>query len=458
MEDPGASARKVSSKVVVIPIPPSKSMSFVHALPDRTWMNNLEATDQWLPTSIANQAGWIILNDQDIEITWNGGRSPSDLLISSGKVGTSPRAVSQFGNGIATWKLPFLFRLPLEVNLRLRGPTNWHKEGAFPIEQILDAASSIVGVSMSWKVTTIGTPVRFETGEPLCMIYPELQGLADAVDPQTQLADEEIPPRRQVAPPGTQKDSYSVGVKPHERERLETGEVSSLPIVVSFHNGAGPEAESTRVAEDLSFGSKYEMNEPSAISNDRSILEVFRVQDNFYDQAQALREEFERTIASASSTDQATNPLTYAYSQNAYHFLTASAERVFNADLLFSLLDSLRAWARQNLGARHASTPRVQIYVRGSHRIFAKDDIFVGWHYILSLTRGEKHVRKANVILESASASLDSVKFGVSRVERIRLKYNDLLVHDAKRAYGIDGVKCSVNPLEGLVLLGGYLW
>ena len=184
MTDPGASVRNRPAKVVVISMPAVKSMSIVPALPDRAWMNNLEATDRWLPTSIANQAGWMILNDQDIEMTWNGGGSPSDLLISGQDVGTGSRVISQFGNGIATWKLPFLFRFPVEVNLRLRGPTNWHREGTFPIEQILDAASSIAGASMNWKVTTIGIPVRFEVGEPLCMIYPELRGLADDVDPR----------------------------------------------------------------------------------------------------------------------------------------------------------------------------------------------------------------------------------------------------------------------------------
>src|SRR4029077_2015717 len=198
MKDPGASVRKVSSKVVVSAIPTLKSMSIVPALPDRTWMSNLEATDRWLPTSIANQIGWMILNDQEIELTWNGGGSPSDLSISGSEVGTTTRVVSQFGHGIATWKLPFLFRFPLEVNLRLRGPTNWNREGAFPIEQILDAASSIADVSMSWKVTAVGIPVRFGIGEPLCMIYPELRGLADEVDPQIHGPDGEIAPEGHV--------------------------------------------------------------------------------------------------------------------------------------------------------------------------------------------------------------------------------------------------------------------
>jgi Family of unknown function (DUF6065) len=458
VKDTDASERKVSAKVVVISIPSLRSMSIVSALPDRTWMNSLEAADRWLPTSIANQAGWMILNDRQIEMTWNGGKNPSDLLISIPEGGATSCVFSHFGNGIATWKLPFLFRLPSEVNLRLRGPTNWPREGAFPIEQLLDPASGNVDVWMNWKVTAIGIPIRFEVGEPLCMIYPELRGLTDEVDPQIHFIDSEIALEGNGV--SLSKRGFGSVLPDRDGGRQETSEVnetthpaanqSEVSVHLTEEQGAG----SRRGLGDFSLGT----NRDDVPSQGRSRLESFYVEKDFYDQAALLRNQFERAISSASSTGPTVNPLTFAYSENAYQFIAATAERMFNADLLFSLLDRLRAWARQSVGATHASTPRVQVYVHGSQRHIAKDDIRVGWHFLLSLTRDEKQTRRVEVLLESASEISGRVGVGVSRVDRIKLNFNELLVHETKCAYGIDRVKGSTNPLEGLVLLEGYLW
>lgn len=426
-------------------------------------MNNLEATDRWLPTSIANETGWMILNDQEIEITWNGGKSPSDLLISGREVATSSRVVSQFGNGIATWRLPFLLRLPVGINVRLRGPTNWHREGAFPIEQILDAGSCDVGVSISWKVTAIGIPVRFEVGEPLCMIYPELRGLADEVDPQVHPFDGEVAAEEHAS--SLNKSGEAPRLSGRTRQGREESEVNESARPTASQGEVSDrlreQAEEVGPNEEiggLSLGTMGQSSESSAPSNYRSRPEPFCVQSDFYDQAATLRNQFERIVLSATSTDPTANPLTYAYSENAYHFIAATAERIFSADQLFSLLDRLRVWARERLGATHASTPRVQIYTRGSYRHFAMDDIRVGWHYLFSVTRDEKRTRRVNVLLESASEILDGFGLGVRRVARVKLSFNELLVHDAKRAYAIDGGKGSTNPSEALVLLDGYLW
>jgi hypothetical protein len=400
----------------------------------------------------------MILNDQEIEMTWNGGRSPSDLLISCHQVGSSSRVVSQFGNGIATWRLPFLFRFPSEVNLRLRGPTNWHREGAFPIEQILDTASGSVDVWMNWKVTAIGIPIRFEVGEPLCVIYPELRGLTDEVDPQIHCIEDEIALEENGA--SLSKKGFGSVQPDQDGGRQEVSEVNEttsraanqgeFSVLLAEEEGAGPR----RGLRDFSLGT----NCCDVPLKDQSRLQSYYVEKDFYDQAATLRHQLERAVSSAISTDPTVNPLIYAYSENAYQFLAASAERVFSADLLFTLLERLRAWARQRLGTSYASTPRVQVYIKGSQRHFAKDNVQAGWHYLLCLTQTEKRTRPVGVLLESASQLLDGVGFFVSSVNRVKLNSNELLVHDARRAYRIDRVKGSTDPLEGKVLLDGYLW
>jgi Family of unknown function (DUF6065) len=39
---------------------------------------------------------------------------------------------------------------------------------------------------MSWKMTRTGVPIRFEPGEPICMIYPEVRGLVERFQPEVR--------------------------------------------------------------------------------------------------------------------------------------------------------------------------------------------------------------------------------------------------------------------------------
>lgn len=461
MESWGEKPPKAGERVVLIATSHAKPISLVPAMPDRSWMNGLAATDHWLPTSVANQTGWMILNDQEVELTWNGGRSPSDLSILAREATTDTRFISYLGNGIVTWQLPFSFYLPSEVNLRLRGPSNWGKEGAFPIEQILDADSRLVGVSMNWKLTRIGTPVRFEVGEPICMIYPELRGLAEHVNPEVRISDGGVPLQERAIPVNNE-------ISPRSRTGQWRSSKSAGENVTAKANTNRSESMAKRqFAQQV--GASQELDGPLSAGipvspvanpayNSKSHLEPFYLQGDFYDQATVLRDQFERALSSASSTDPNANPFTYAYSENSYQFLAACAEKLFGPDVVFRFLDKLRAWARQTLGVAYASTPRVQIFIRGNQRHFAKDDIRVAWHYVLSITRSEKEIRRAKFILESPSARPRGVRWGLTSVQRVMLNFNELLVHNVKLAYGVDEVKATTDLSKGLVLLEGYLW
>jgi hypothetical protein len=97
---------------------------------DRAWMG---ATPQGfakrcLPLLMANQAGWFILNEHDVCVTWNGSedRSAVKITLVDGMEGGGP--ISHFGSGIVTWEFPFLFRTPPGWNLLVRGPSNLPKD------------------------------------------------------------------------------------------------------------------------------------------------------------------------------------------------------------------------------------------------------------------------------------------------------------------------------------------
>jgi hypothetical protein len=144
-----------------------------------------------LPLRIANQAGWFVLNSHPLRVTWNGANDTSGLEIESlGEEANYP-ASSHFGSGILTFNLPFLFRTSPGFNLQVRGPANWPKDGAYPLEGIVETDWSVSTFTMNWKLTRAELPVVFEAGEPICMVVPQRRGELEGFHPEIRELDEE---------------------------------------------------------------------------------------------------------------------------------------------------------------------------------------------------------------------------------------------------------------------------
>ena len=62
-----------------------------------------------LPMVMANQAGWLITSGRTVLVKWTGGSDIEDVTVVSPD-GDDPPASSQFGSGILSWDIPFLFR------------------------------------------------------------------------------------------------------------------------------------------------------------------------------------------------------------------------------------------------------------------------------------------------------------------------------------------------------------
>lgn len=115
-------------------------LKIVPAPADRFWMDF--TTHGWanrcLPLRIANQAGWHILNNSKFEVEWNG-KADVDAVTIHFLDGRPSRFVkSNFGYGILTWYLPYLFRTSAGYNLLVRGPANLPKDGISAIEGLVE--------------------------------------------------------------------------------------------------------------------------------------------------------------------------------------------------------------------------------------------------------------------------------------------------------------------------------
>lgn len=180
-----------------------REMPLVPAAPKREWMDHTASgfANRCLPLLIANQWGWFILNDRRIEVLWNGGSGPKDLHIHYAMKSRDERlepdellAVSHFGHGVLTWRIPYLFRTPAGWNLYVRGPANCFKDGASPLDGVVETDWSSATFTMNWKVTRADTWLSFDEGEPICMIFPVGRGAVERFLPEIRPlpADPEI--------------------------------------------------------------------------------------------------------------------------------------------------------------------------------------------------------------------------------------------------------------------------
>ena len=152
------------------------------APPTRDWMDQSDQRFAYrcLPLNIANQAGWLISCPTTFRVWWDGGDSRQSLRFEFEK--GEVRITSHFGSGIVTFSMPYLFRTPEGVNLWVKGPTNYFKDGAQALEGIVETDWANATFTMNWKMTRPNHVVEFREGEPICMIVPVQRGLAERLD------------------------------------------------------------------------------------------------------------------------------------------------------------------------------------------------------------------------------------------------------------------------------------
>lgn len=172
---------------------PGPRVPILPAPAEREWMSGNQASfaNRCLPLRIANQAGWVLLAPYAVEASWNGGVLRQDVNVRNFGPANGSVASSQFGYGIITWGIPYIFRTPPGYNLHVRGPANWWKENAIALEGIVESDWADVPFTMNWKLTRIDSVVRFEQGEPFCMISFTKRGELEAAKPRIVSVDDE---------------------------------------------------------------------------------------------------------------------------------------------------------------------------------------------------------------------------------------------------------------------------
>ena len=188
---------KRKPQLVAFDLHPHDDMPIEPAATDREWMDQSgnRFAYRCLPLVIANQSGWIIRCPTDFSVRWNGGSKITDVKVRLPRGSGENRIFSHFGEGVLTFSLPYLFRTPHGVNLWVKGPSNWIKDGVQPLEGVVETDWSETTFTMNWKLTRKNHTVRFEQGDPICMIVPVPRGLAESLEPIRQ----PLPSNRKLA-------------------------------------------------------------------------------------------------------------------------------------------------------------------------------------------------------------------------------------------------------------------
>jgi hypothetical protein len=163
-------------------------LKLIPAPAERVWMELTQNgwPNRCLPLRMANQSGWLILNDAAFDVKWNGKPGVDGLEFKPVDGAKSHFATSMFGHGILTWSLPFLFRTSPGYNLLARGPANHFKDRIHALDGLVETDWSDAAFTMNWKITRPLKTIRFEKDEPICMIVPQRRGEMEAMTPEVR--------------------------------------------------------------------------------------------------------------------------------------------------------------------------------------------------------------------------------------------------------------------------------
>lgn len=139
----------------------------------REWMS--DHAYKCLPLNIANQFGWTVNCPVSFKATWNGNAYYKNSFMISYENENNPfnkYVYSNFGDGILTFDLPFVFKTEKSYGLFVRGPTNHVKYNITYLDAFIETDWINYGFTYNIKFQRPYIEVEFKKGEPLFSFFP----------------------------------------------------------------------------------------------------------------------------------------------------------------------------------------------------------------------------------------------------------------------------------------------
>lgn len=196
------------------------------------------------------------------------------------------------------------------------------------------------------------------------------------------------------------------------------------------------------------------------MSDSSSIIIV----DQFFSQAQALRDEYLNRFAQPLRADQERFVWDYWHVPDQYTLMRTSAESFFSEELYSTWLEAMSQWGFENLGCSEISPPWLSYYVDGCEQQLHADNPHGPWAFVFSLTdwaarrfRGGETQLLNPKVLDYWREFDSSVGFEKETLfETIEPHLNRLLVFDPRVPHGVAPVWGEKDPRGARLVIHGW--
>ena len=172
----------MDNKITAYRIFPNESRTRIEpASRRRQWMTetNSEFAYRCLPLNMANQHGWCVYSNNEIEFGWNGNNAVDAITVTKDGRGT---AASIFGYGIITFHIMHLIQTSVDMNLYVSGPPNHFKPGIQALTGLVETDWSPFTFTMNWQITQPHKIIKFTPDDPICFFFPVPRGQIEETD------------------------------------------------------------------------------------------------------------------------------------------------------------------------------------------------------------------------------------------------------------------------------------
>lgn len=161
----------------------------------RDWMDETIGRRAYrcLPLSIANQCGWVVRGPHTFGATWTGGAEGSATHITP--IDVQPRfddhIHTNFGLGIISFALPWLFRTPPGYGILVTGALNTSRLHTAPLSGVIETDWAPYSFTMNWRILVPNVQVKFHRDDPICVLIPFHLDALDQMSAEMKVITEE---------------------------------------------------------------------------------------------------------------------------------------------------------------------------------------------------------------------------------------------------------------------------
>lgn len=136
----------------------------------RDWMDATykKHAYQCLPMTFANVYGWELILPCDVVVQWDGGETVPKILEGAETTIDGITMPVAYGGivGMVSFYVRYAFGTEPGYETAIGGSPNYVMDGASPLSAIVPSSWWPDEFQMSWAITKIGEPIKFEAGMP----------------------------------------------------------------------------------------------------------------------------------------------------------------------------------------------------------------------------------------------------------------------------------------------------